>query len=172
MDVLKKYWVAIVAVLILFWLMTRKAEAATSDIAPDGDGFPNEERATAHFTWNELFSRISPKFGKPITRSVLGGLDSQETVAIARFMELVRALNGGLPVKVSIEQVDSSTWGADATPLPGESLKGLSNAAADAVANLSNYPGAVSFTSAPDKLRFFGDSEELVKAVAAGAAKV
>jgi len=168
MAFVKRYWLAIVAALVLIWLLTRNAVAAT--IATDGDGFPNQERATAHFTWNELFGKGNAH--TPLTASSIGGLAGPESVAIARFMELVRALNGGLPVKVEIDQVDSSTWSAYAAPLPGESTTGLANAAADAVANLSNYPGAVSFTTQGDKLRFFGDSEELVKAVAAGAAKV
>ena len=169
MAFVKKYWLAIVAVLVVLWLLARNASAEPA-ITTDGDGFPNEERATAHFTWNELFGKGNT--GAPLTQSSIGGLAGPESVAIARFMELVRALNGGLPVKVEIDQVDSSTWSAFASPLPGESTSGLANAAADAVANLSNYSGAVSFTTQGDKLRFFGDSEELVKAVAAGAAKV
>lgn len=163
---LKKYWyvVAIAAAALLYMLLrSRPAPGITSE-----GGYPNEERASAHFTWKELL-------GDGWKYSELTQYQKDFCVALARFAELVRALNMQKPLYCRLNMMpadDTDDYAATIEPANGQDPAELAKSVMDAVDNFSAYPHTVNFAILGAQARIYGDSKALIDAVASGAAKV
>ena len=163
---LKKYWyvVAIAAAALLYMLLrSRPGPGITSE-----GGYPNEERASAHFTWKELL-------GDGWKYNELTQYQKDFCVALARFAELARSLNGQKPLYCGVNMMpadETDDYVATFTPANGQAPAELQKAVIDAVANMQSYSHAVNFAAVGTGTRVFGDSKSLIDAVASGAAKV
>ena len=128
--------VAVLLAVLLFFF-GRKAWAAAKSkpwqsAEPDAQGYPNEDRATEHFSWAELMvnpyqhtDAFPPQDAKAL------GIHRDEVVRGARYLERIRAARGDLPFVANFKfRIEGSgagqvKWGDTLifwlTPLPGQS---------------------------------------------------
>lgn len=164
---LKKYrWLLLIAGgAVAYWLWRKFRTPALAGGLSAVDGYPNAERATPHFTWDELLTGSGLTYAD-LTQDQVDGI-----VAIARFVELVRKLNGDLPIVCNVVGIDTN-YTVTLKPDVPEKITGLSQSVGDAVANLSGYGGAVSSSTGTSTVSLYGDTATLVSAVASGVAAV
>ena len=156
----------ILGIIILFVFAARKLSAATK-LTQDKDGFPNDERATKHFTWKELLSQS----GHGSNPANLTPDEYQTALSVARLGELIRKLHGDLPFLLRItalgtEDNGNTVWAATASPLPGESLEGLFTTVGD----VATQVGKISVITQADQNRIvlYGEPAAIVKSAADG----
>ena len=157
-----KFWLVLVAaVLLLLWWIRGKM-ASTSTLKPDVSGYPTTERASEHFTWDELLASSGD------TYTDLDQSDKDVIVAIARLLERIRTANGDLGIHAVISVRDpAGGYVVNLSPLPGETWAGLQQAALDVTGPLAaGSTHAANGTTGGTPVQVFGSSAALVGSMA------
>ena len=164
MAQLKKYWWVFALVAVAAWYIFKKV-AAPSTFSQDTSGYPNDERASAHFTWKELTGGA---------RSDQSATEELFAVALARTLEYIRHKNGDLPVLVSAFALgdEFADYQAFIKADVGEKSDALAQPVADANSAVSGFPHAFTYTPNADGFTITGDKAALIAAVASGAVAV
>ena len=173
MNWAKKNWILLAAVvaLVLFWFMRRKSQTP-SVLSPDANGFPNAERASAHFTWQEL-QEAAPGGAKAYAD--LTEFQKNFLVSLARAGELVRSKLGDLPIILHTGTLPTDeTDDYVALFKPTVSTKeALAQSVQDVSGLFASYASAFTYKpelSASIGSAVTGNTGDLIDAVAKGAA--